>query len=176
MVSPDELRTRSPWEGLWHFPDRSPITLVCARLPAELRVNEAYSSPDSPDCVELYSYSDLDALMELYGHVYAANPGVAVNHRLADELAAEDLTNHLVLLGGVDWNDMTRRVMSALNLPVTQDRREDDDPDIGSFRVVGEDGRPRVFRSTLEGSAPNWRLTVDVAQFCTDNPVGRHPT
>ena len=176
-VLTDELRTRSPWEGLWHFPDRAPITLVCARLPAELRVSEQYSSPESPDYAELYSYSDLDALMELYGHVYAANPGVAVSRRLADELAVEDLTNHLVLLGGVDWNDMTRRVMDALNLPVTQDRREDDDPDAGSFRVAGEDGVERVFRSVLEGDGPHRRLTADVAQFCrAPNPFNRMRT
>ena len=176
-VIPDELRTGSPWEGFWHFPDRAPITLVCARLPTELRASEAYSSPESPDYAELYSYSDLDALMELYGHVYAANPGVAVTRRLADELAVEDLTSHLVLLGGVDWNVMTRRVMEALNLPVRQDKRADHDPDAGLFRVVGEDGTERVFRSTVEGDGPGRRLTMDVAQFCrAPNPFNRKRT
>lgn len=173
----DELRTLSPWEGLWHFPDHAPITMVCARLPKELRVNETYSAPESPDFVELYSYSDLDALMELYGHVYAANPGVTVRRRLADELVADDLTNHLVLLGGVDWNVMTRRVMEALNLPVTQDRREDDDPDAGLFRVVDDTGVERVFRSVVDGEGPGRRLTMDVAQFCrAPNPFNRKRT
>jgi transcriptional regulator with XRE-family HTH domain len=167
----DDLVTRSPWEGLWHFADRSPITLVCARLPAELRANETYSSPESPDYVELYSYSDLDALMELYGHVYAANPGVRVNRKLADELTQDDVTNHLVLLGGVDWNPMTRRVMKALDLPVTQDKRVGDDPDVGSFRVKGQQS---VFRSTLENDGAHQRLTEDVAQFCrAPNPFNR---
>jgi transcriptional regulator with XRE-family HTH domain len=167
----EDLVTRSPWEGMWHFPDRSPITLVCARLPAELRASEIYTSPESPDYVELYSYSDLDALMELYGHVYAANPGVPVNRKLADELTQDDVTNHLVLLGGVDWNPMTRRVMKALDLPVTQDKREGDDPDGGSFRVQGQQD---VFRSTLEGDAPHQRLIEDVAQFCrAPNPFNR---
>jgi transcriptional regulator with XRE-family HTH domain len=167
----EELVTLSPWEGMWHFPDRSPITLVCARLPAELRASEIYTSPQSPDYVELYSYSDLDALMELYGHVYAANPGVTVNRRLADDLTQDDVTNHLVLLGGVDWNPMTRRVMKALDLPVTQDMREGDDPDVGSFRVQGQKD---VFRSTLEGEGPHQRLIEDVAQFCrAPNPFNR---
>jgi len=167
----DDLVTRSPWQGMWHFVDRSPITLVCARLPAELRASEAYSSPESPDYVELYSYSDLDALMELYGHVYAANPGVMVNRKLADELTQDDVTNHLVLLGGVDWNPVTRRVMKALDLPVTQDRRDGDDPDVGSFRVKGQQD---VFRSILEVEGAHQRLTEDVAQFCrAPNPFNR---
>jgi len=174
---PPDLELRSPWEGMWHFPDGSPVTLVCARLPAELRASEVYTSPESPDYVELYSYSDLDSLMELYGHVYAANPGVSVNRRLADELTQEDVTNHLVLLGGVDWNPMTRRVMKALDLPVTQAGRGDDELDARSFCVPGENHRPRVFRSTMEGDPPNQRLTEDVAQFCRGpNPFNRKRT
>jgi transcriptional regulator with XRE-family HTH domain len=166
----DELTTRSPWEGMWHFPDQASITLVCARLPAELRASEIYSSPASPDYVELYSYSDLDALMELYGHVYAANPGVDVRRKLADELTQDDVTSHLVLMGGVDWNPMTRRVTQSLNLPVAQDRREGNDPDVGSFRVLDHNGQATVFRSKLEGD----RLTEDVAQFCrAPNPFNR---
>jgi transcriptional regulator with XRE-family HTH domain len=169
----DELTTRSPWEGMWHFPDRSAITLVCARLPADLRASTAYTSPESPDYVELYAYSDLDALIELYGHVYAANPGVTVRRKLADELTQDDVTNHLVLLGGVDWNPMTRQVVRSLGLPVTQDRRTGS-PDVGSFRTRGSDGSITVFRSQLEGDPPGQVLIEDVAQFCrAPNPYNR---
>ncbi|MEU7902718.1 helix-turn-helix transcriptional regulator [Actinoplanes sp. NPDC049118] len=172
--SADELTTRSPWEGMWHFPDQSSITLVCARLPAKLRASETYTSPESPDYVELYAYSDLDALIELYGHVYAANPGVSVRRKLADELTQDDVTNHLVLMGGVDWNPMTRRVMQSLGLPVAQDRREGSDPDVGSFRVLDHDGNATVFPSRLEGDPPGQRLIEDVAQFCrAPNPFNR---
>ncbi|BCJ54081.1 hypothetical protein Asp14428_55560 [Actinoplanes sp. NBRC 14428] len=172
--SPYDLETRRPWEGMWHFEDGSPITLVCARLPPEARASEAYTSPDSPDYVELYSYSDLDALMELYGHVYAANPGVTVTRRLADTLTQDDVTSHLVLLGGVDWNPMTREVMAALDLPVSQAERLGGDPDVGSFRTSGGDGQePEVFRSKLDGA----RLVEDVAQFCRGpNPFNRKRT
>jgi transcriptional regulator with XRE-family HTH domain len=151
----DERVTRSPWEGMWNFPDKSPVTLVCARLPDALR-----AAPDGPDYVELASYADLDALMELHGHVYAANPGVVVNHRLADSLRQEDITNHLVLLGGMDGNALTGRVMRALDLPVTQTR--------DSF-IAGD----QVFRSTVEEN----RLVEDVAQFCRGpNPFNRKRT
>jgi transcriptional regulator with XRE-family HTH domain len=167
-----DLETRVPWEGLWHFRDRAPITIVCAALPADLRADERYTSPESPDFIELYAYADLDALMELYGHLLAANPGVSVNRKLADNLTQTDITNHLVLLGGVDWNPMTRRVMAALDLPVSQETR-DDDPDVGAFRAVDADG-VHVFRSTLEEGQPHPRLTSDVAQFCRGpNPFNR---
>ncbi|AGL20948.1 helix-turn-helix domain-containing protein [Actinoplanes sp. N902-109] len=151
----DERITRSPWEGMWHFADRSPVTVVCARLPDPPQV-----APDDPEYVELASYADLDALLELHGHVYAANPGVVVNHRLADNLRQEDITNHLVLIGGVDGNQLTGRVMRALDLPVIQ---------TGAAFVAGD----QVFRATLEGS----RLTEDVAQFCRGpNPFNRKRT
>jgi transcriptional regulator with XRE-family HTH domain len=166
--------TRSPADEMWHFADRSPITLVCARLPVELRASRAYSSPESPDYVELYAYSDLDALVELYGHVYAANPGVPVHRKLADDLDESDVTNHLVLLGGVDWNPMTRRVMMELSLPVTQEKRDGRGPDAGSFRVRDRHGRTTVFRSTVEDDGPDRRLTQDVAHFCrAPNPFNR---
>jgi transcriptional regulator with XRE-family HTH domain len=166
----DELTTRSPWEGLWHFADGSPVTLVCARLPAE----RALAEPDSPDYVALYAYSDLDALLELYGHVCAANPGVAVHHKLADELSQSDVTNHLVLLGGVTWNPLTRRVMESLHLPVVQEQRAPDDPDAGSFQLRAEAEHPATFRARLEGEAPHRRIVEDVAQFCrAPNPYNR---
>jgi transcriptional regulator with XRE-family HTH domain len=169
------LTTRSPWEGLWHFADRAPITIVCAALPADLRADEQYTSPDSPDYIELYTYADLDALVELYGHLLAANPGVVVDRKLAQNLSPTDLTNHLVLLGGVDWNPMTQQVMTALDVPVSQARREDD-PDIGAFQVI-EGEAVTVFPSTLDDTDPSPRLTEDVAQFCRGpNPFNRMRT
>ncbi len=151
----DERVTRSPWEGMWHFPDKSPVTLVCARVSAGPGV-----APEEPGFVELASYADLDALLELHGHVYAANPGVVVNHRLADNLRQEDITNHLVLLGGIEGNPLTARVMRALDLPVTQ---------TGDTFLAGD----QVFRSMLEGH----RLIEDVAQFCRGpNPFNRKRT
>ncbi|GAA3350309.1 helix-turn-helix domain-containing protein [Amorphoplanes nipponensis] len=159
---------RAPWEGPWHFADRAPVTLVCARLPPRLRAPGVSPSPESPDYVELSAYRDLDALLELYGHVYAANPGVPVHHKLADELSRSDLTGHLVLLGGVDGTPLTRRVTQALNLPLLQD------PAAGAFRVAAGSGRPAEFRSTLEGAAPDQRLLEDVAHFCrAPNPFNR---
>jgi transcriptional regulator with XRE-family HTH domain len=170
-----DFGTRVPQEGLWHFVDRAPITIVCAELPKSLRADEQYTSPESPDYIELYTYADLDALMELYGHLVVANPGVVVSRKLAGQLTTNDFTNHLVLLGGVDWNPMTRDVIRALEVPVSQERREGD-PDVGAFRVL--DGpREQVFRSVLSGEPPQARLEQDVAQFCRGpNPFNQKRT
>ena len=149
-------------EGGWHFTDGSPVTLVCARRPGDPPV-----APDSPDYVELYTYADLDALMELYGHVRAANPGVTVHRKLADDLDGSDVTNHLVLLGRVDRNPLAERVLKELDLPVLQD------PDTRSFRVREPDGPCTVLGPTLDEG----RLTEDIAQFSrAPNPFNRRRT
>ena len=48
---------------------------------------------------------DLDALIELHGHIRAENsPDFGVFHKLASEVRADDLSGHVVLLGGIGWN------------------------------------------------------------------------
>ncbi len=37
-----------------------------------------YTDPLDPDFIELYRYSDPDALLELFGHLRAANPASPV--------------------------------------------------------------------------------------------------
>ena len=70
---------------------------------------------------------------------------------------------------------MTQQVMTALDVPVSQARREDD-PDIGAFQVIEGDALT-VFPSTLDDAHPRPRLTEDVAQFCRGpNPFNRMRT
>jgi transcriptional regulator with XRE-family HTH domain len=183
-------QTLLPAQGMWHFADRAPITIVCAALPAELRADVRYTSPESPDYIRLYTYADLDALLELYGHLVAANPDVTVNYKLAVNLTESDvvdtpasvtrndLTNHLVLLGGVDWNPMTQYVLTTMGVPVEQGRREGEgEPDVGTFEVSVPGDGVRVLQSTLEGVGEQARLTQDIAQFCRGpNPFNRKRT
>ena len=79
-----------------------------------------YTDPLDPDFIELYRYSDLDSLLELFGHLRATNPTSRVGFRAADRLSEDDYTGHLVSLGGVDWNDATESVLDRLQLPVRQ--------------------------------------------------------
>lgn len=107
--------------GLWHFPDGYDIIIVCARLPRDLvHSMGSYTDPNDPDYVELYTYADPDALIELFGHVRALNPTSEVRFKTVDQLDRDDYTKHLVLLGGVDWNRLTRELLERVDVPVEQ--------------------------------------------------------
>ncbi|ONI89880.1 hypothetical protein ALI144C_04105 [Actinosynnema sp. ALI-1.44] len=145
--------------GFWHFGDNNIVTIVCAQLPDSLR-QTAYADPDSPDYAALYTYADPDALIELYGHIRAANPTTRVHFKPAPELERDDYSSHLVLLGGVDWNFVTRDLLDRVELPVRQVAR-DGEGDIGGFEVRRED--------TVDLIAPQLtrddRLIEDVGHF-----------
>ncbi|MEU8633353.1 helix-turn-helix transcriptional regulator [Amycolatopsis sp. NPDC048633] len=146
---------------LWMFgePDQR-ITIVCAQLPEKYRQHLSYADPESPDFVSLYTYADPDALIELFGHIRARNPGNPVTFRTSDALDPDDYTSHLVLLGGVDWNSVTRDVIDRVDLPVEQVGRADD-AEHGGFRVQ-ENGRSKLIEPQLDARG---HLLEDVAHF-----------
>jgi hypothetical protein len=119
-----------------------------------------YADPASPDYVELYTYADLDALIELYGHIRAFNPDAQVHFRTAQELLPDDYTTHLVLLGGVDWNVVTRALLDRVELPVRQVARHAESQ-LGGFEVKSEK-RSQLFVPELDDSG---QLIADVAHF-----------
>jgi transcriptional regulator with XRE-family HTH domain len=121
--------------GLWYFADERPVTVICSRLPPELSGAMPYTNPADPDYVRSYTYADLDSLIELHGHIRATNPTVQVNIRTADDLEEDDYTDHLVVLGGVDWNPVVRDLLRRLNLPIRQVGREREGVYSGSFEV-----------------------------------------
>jgi transcriptional regulator with XRE-family HTH domain len=144
----------------WTFPQDQDITIVCAPLPEMLRAHFTYADPANADFVSLYTYADPDALIELYGHIRARNPDNQVSFHASEELLPDDYVGHLVLLGGVDWNSVTRDVIERVELPVTQLIRDHGSED-GGFRVQ-EDGRTKLFEPTLD---PAGHLLEDVAHF-----------
>jgi transcriptional regulator with XRE-family HTH domain len=169
----------SPTTGLatgpWFLRDREQITIVCAPLPPDLRARMPYTDPRDPDYIELYTYADLDALLELHGHIRAANPFTDVFVRTASELAPDDYTSHLVLLGGVDWNTLTRTVLGRVGVPLRQvSLGKKDEP--GYFEVLdGDDGRK--FLPSLQRDGDNVELLEDVAHFFRGaNPFNRDRT
>ena len=152
------------------------ITIVCAQLPQDiLEKMLPYTDPEAPDFVELYRYSDLDSLLELFGHLRATNPTSRVGYWAADQLSPDDYTGHLVSLGGVDWNTATSSVLERLQLPVKQVSRLDED-ELGDayFEVPGEDGQPRIHRPWLDEVGGRKVLREDVALFARAvNPFNR---
>jgi hypothetical protein len=131
----------------WRFDDDAPIAVICADLrKSDELVLGPLSEEDNPNYAELYSFGDLDALFDLYGHLRATNPATSVHIRRG---TTPDLPNHLVVLGGIAWNDVTRRLNDMLALPVRQ--VVDEKIHSGEIFVanVGDD-RGREFR-------PRWR-------------------
>jgi hypothetical protein len=148
-------------DGLWHFPDMNDITIVSARLPTHLRERfSPFADPESPDYVALYTYADLDALVELYGHIRALNPGNQVNFKRDADLVVDDYTTHLVLLGGVDWNYITKDILDRTDLPVRQVARHAES-EIGGFEVE-DNGRTKLVAPKLNKAG---QLVEDVAHF-----------
>lgn len=109
----------------------------------------------------MYRYADLDALMELWGHLRASNPELQISHRLPSEVKADDMSGHLVLLGGIGWNHVTRRLLKTLReMPISQ--FEVSDLKTGEiFKASGAGGKE--FRPVFEDGDDGPELIEDVA-------------
>jgi len=162
-VRPFSEAEKSLSSGFWRYGDGNDITIVCARWPAHMLAKMPYTEVDDPDFIELLTYSDLDALFELFGHLRAANPGNQVNLRIADNLTADDYTSHLISLGGVDWNTITSTAL--MKLPVQQ-IADWNSPGEQYFQVE-ENGEIVKHKPRLEENAsqPKGILLEDVALF-----------
>ena len=124
----------------WLFRDDGRVTFVCAQLPSE--VIGAFGDPENPNYTELQTYADIDALMELYGHIRAENPAATVRFRTPSDVQPDDLTGDLILLGGVAWNEITGRLSAMANLPV---RQVDRGLESGEIFVAGIEDEEREF-------------------------------
>jgi hypothetical protein len=120
----------------WHFSDMGPVTLICAQLPKAQ--TGSLADPADPNYTELLSYADLDALMELHGHIRAENPAMGVFFKLSPNVLPDDLSGHVVLLGGIAWNDKTQRLSEMTSQPVRQ--IEDPEVQTGEIFVVARNG------------------------------------
>jgi hypothetical protein len=150
---PEQVDTRRSW----YFSDSGPVTIVCARLPEE-EVG-ALGKPDSPNYTGLHTYGDVDALIELWGHVRMENPAMKVAYKSAPEVGADDLSGHIVIIGGIGWNEVTRGILELTSLPVTQ--KEDPDSPSGEIFVVDIDGEERKYLPRWSEADPT-KLLQDV--------------
>jgi hypothetical protein len=159
--------------GPYRFEPGQDITVVCAQLPQQMLQQMPYTDRLDPDFIELYRFSELDALLELFGHLRAANPASRVEFRAAHELRPDDYSAHLVSLGGVDWNQATTSVLGRLQLPVKQ--VADWDKEGGAyFEVTEEDGRKVPHHPRLEKWGDRKILREDVALFArAESPFNR---
>ena len=112
-AAPDERR------ALLSFYDTGPIVIICPEAPPEAQ--GPLADENDLNYTRLHRYADLDALIEIFGHIRALNPERHVLHRLPSDVGQAELQNHLILLGGIAWNRTTRRILSELRkLPIEQ--------------------------------------------------------
>jgi hypothetical protein len=142
----------------WHF-DVGPVTIICPDAPEELR--GPLADPANPNYVGLLTFADLDALIELYGHIRAENPELQVNFVVASQVVADHLSGHVVLIGGVAWNPFVRDFLSAAKqVPVKQ--VEDEKVETGEvFEVLNGTTRSRFY--PVWGGENGDALAQDVA-------------
>lgn len=110
---------RRPFGGtrsMWHFPDGARITLVCSRLPDDLR--PASADPGYLNYVRFSALADLDALVEIYGAIRAYNPTSQVVIMPAQDLRQRDVANHLVLIGGLAWETVNPWFSRIFPIPI----------------------------------------------------------
>jgi hypothetical protein len=104
--------------------EAGPVIVICSTAPPEER--GPLADEHDPNFTKAQQYGDLDALIELYGHLRAENPSLDVFHRQTTDVVSDDLSSHVILLGGVGWNKVTLYFQSAISqVPITQTAVDD---------------------------------------------------
>jgi hypothetical protein len=147
--------------SMWHFPDGSPITLVCSRLPPERR--PASADPGELNYLRFSDLADLDALIEIYGAIRAYNPTSRVVIMAAQDLTQRDIANHLVLIGGLAWATVNPWFSRIFPIPI----HAGDPADSGAIVVNDRNDGERKFEYEMVDGV----LVADVGFFARgENP------
>jgi transcriptional regulator with XRE-family HTH domain len=173
QLTPDELdryrEIESELLDLFHPEDRKsqrtfqfdagPVVVICPTAPTDLQ--GPLADLQDPNFTKLRQYGDLDALIELYGHLRSENPTLDVFHRLTSDVVSDDFSSHVILLGGIGWNKVTRRFQRATSqVPITQTAV--DDLETGEVFRVDEDANPEFFYPEYEDLGDGKELIADV--------------
>ena len=156
----------------WSFADDGPLTFVCSQIPEEDA--SPLADPTNPNHTELLAFGDLDALVELWGHVRMENPHMEVSYKSAARVEADHLSGHMVIVGGIGWNDITGRILDLTQMPVTQIK----DPDVesGEIFVSHIDGEEKRYLPTW-AAADSTKLVEDVGLLVRmPNPLNSNRT
>jgi transcriptional regulator with XRE-family HTH domain len=149
------------------------VVIICPDLPKSAQ--GPLAQEQDPNFTMLQRYADLDALIELHGHVRAANPTLDVFHRRASRIVADDLSAHVILLGGGAWNAAAQSFQDTLEqVPVKQvsDPESTWDP----FAVDSE-GTTEMFDATWKDRGGKHTLTEDVGYLARlANPYNSNRT
>jgi hypothetical protein len=171
----------------WHFPDGRPIRIVSTPMYRDVVDTIPYANPFHPNYIESLRNADMDATIELLGHIRAENPNSDVRFLTRRTVDRDDLTAHLVLLGGGDtlgdpalpprepsplaW--LVRRLDLPLYTQVPPGG--DEEYDLEFVVTLDDDGEPVYRGRHREVHRPTF-LQVDGHRVEVDgdgNPVGR---
>jgi len=156
-----ELQPReNQLQHVFHFAV-GPVIVVCPEAPEEVRGSLARE--EDPNFTKLQQYGDLDALIQLYGHLCAENPSLEVLHKLASGVAPPDYRNHLILLGGIGWNKITRQMEEVLSRVPVKQIDVTDLPGGDVFQVEAPDGMKSYYYPESEELGDRNELVADVA-------------
>jgi hypothetical protein len=118
LVTGDPAEEEPAFSRSWHFSDGAHVTVICAELPGREKGPQA--EPSDPNYTDLQRYADLDALMEIFGHIRAENPQATVRFKIPADIEPDDLTGHVVMVGGVVWNEIAGRLSQMSSIPIRQ--------------------------------------------------------
>ncbi len=186
-VTADAGRTAAgPARRFWHFPDEAQVRIICGAAPrAELAVVPA-ADPWDPGHLAALALADLDAVVELFGHVRAENPGADVRFLTQAQVTADDLTGHVVVLGPAgSWGALREPVprrragddagtaglpatafdwfVRRLELPIAVQSDDGDRYDARFVVTRRDDGSAHYLGHDLEPWAPRFLRSVDEA-------------
>ena len=170
------LERGGPAGGMWHFPDGIEICIVASRLPDRVLAGVEYADYRHPNHINLLHYADSDALVEVFGHVRAANPRSKVTFKTWDTMVEDDWSKHVVVLGG-DWNQATQWYRRRVELPVEYVDPSPEAEFDGFFRVTVLDPH-RDFAPTFTPSPADLpQLEYDIGLFArSPNPANPSTT
>ena len=153
-----------PVRDLWAFDPGEPIMLVVGELED---MDHPYSEKAHRNYTEALGFADIDALLELHGHIRARNPESDVRFIRADQLTASDnMTRHLVMLGGPGLNPRLQQILGRTPLPIRQRKH----PDVEDGEVFVIPGQEPALPEFTEDDDP--LLTEDVGLFARlTNPL-----
>ncbi len=122
-----------------------------------------YANPWHPNAIHSLWNGDMDAVIELQGHIRAENPGTDVRWLLDAEVQPDDLTaGHVVILGSgttflSDAGGPLEYLRRRLDLPVRPVFSPDDVEYGGQFIVsLDDEGRPSLSGRRFEMHAPRF--------------------
>jgi hypothetical protein len=162
VTAPESKRVGA--SGLLHYPDGLPVTIVGTAAPKDFLERLPEAQKLHPDYIEFLAQGDADAVVEVHGHVRAANPETDVTVLTSAVPIASPLRDgHVIVIGGGGANPWARHYIRRIGVPLG---------------VLGPPGGPRftgrAFRIDLtNGKPPSGVTSFAAPDNREDEPVDR---